>query len=267
MGSDIRLAVLWDWRPGPGARSIRRFTPLWQTDNDPAALTVLAHHWPGVRRYADVKEIDASTARVTVVCGGFPCQPHSVAGKRRGISDERWLWPEFARVIEAITPTAVFIENVPGLRTSGLRRVLQDLADLGFDAEWDYFFAAEAGAPHRRQRLFILAYADGFLGRVQPGRPGRQDGSDPIEPRWDGPPWIVADANRERRLEPEGPLERKWRWTRDGDRWAFESPVPGVAHGIPGRMDRHRLTGNAVVWQQAAIALETLAARATIARA
>jgi site-specific DNA-cytosine methylase len=97
---------------------------MWQCEIDPCARAVLAEHWPDVRRYDDVREIDASVARTDVVAGGFSCQPHSVAGRRRGTSDARWIWPEFARIINVVRPRYVFIENVPGLRSSGLRDVL-----------------------------------------------------------------------------------------------------------------------------------------------
>lgn len=151
---------------------------LWQCDSDPYSRVVLEAHWPDVRRYTDVKEIDEEAAKVDIICGGFPCQPHSVAGKRRGTSDARWLWPEFARIIGAVRPRYVFIENVPGLRNSGLRDVLANVAALGFDAEWDVFSAAEVGASHRRKRLFILAYPSSQHLRFKPGwsrGEGRQD--------------------------------------------------------------------------------------------
>jgi DNA (cytosine-5)-methyltransferase 1 len=117
---------------------------LWQCDSDPAARAVLARHWPEVRRYEDVREvITGAVAPVAVLCGGFPCQPVSVAGKRQGQKDPRWLWPFFAAVVARLRPGLVFIENVPGLRSAGLRDVLADLADLGYDAQWDVFSAAE----------------------------------------------------------------------------------------------------------------------------
>ncbi len=140
---------------------------VWQAECDPYALAVLAHHWPTVRRYTDVRDIDETATRVDVVCGGFPCQPHSLAGKRRGTSDERWIWPEFARIVGVLKPSYVFIENVPGLRTSGLRDVLADLASLGFDAEWDLFGAYEAGAHFQGERLYLLATANQVDGRAR----------------------------------------------------------------------------------------------------
>lgn len=235
---------------------------LWQAECDPHALTVLAHHFPTVRRYTDVRDIDERAARVDVVCGGFPCQPHSLAGKRKGTSDERWIWPEFARIVGVLRPSLVFVENVPGLRTSGLQDVLADLASLGFDAEWDLFQAAEAGAPHRRRRLFVLAYANGDRLRQQRGRTGREGGEGAPISEFHGPPWIAPNSNRAWGLQPGGGIGKQWRWTGNSDRWAFESPFSGVAHGVSRRLDRHRLTGNAVVPQQAEIAWRELTARA-----
>lgn len=140
---------------------------MWQAERDPYCLAVLRRHWPDARRFSDVREVGSGAARVDVVCGGFPCQPVSLAGRRLAQADERWLWPEFARVIRAVEPKVVVIENVPGLRTAGLRDVLADLADLGFDAEWTCVAAGEdprrthgwphAGAPHERRRIFLVA--------------------------------------------------------------------------------------------------------------
>lgn len=181
---------------------------LWQCDADPQARAVLAHHWPEVKRYDDVRDIDASAAPVGLVCGGFPCQPHSLAGKRRGTSDERWLWPEFARVIECVRPGVVFIENVPGLRTSGLRDVLADLAHLGFDAEWGVFGAYEVGAPHLRRRLFVLAYANGEPELLQPRRGSGPCWPDSMGPGRNGSAGHVADAAGPGRPGAEAGKER-----------------------------------------------------------
>jgi DNA (cytosine-5)-methyltransferase 1 len=111
----------------------------------------------------DLTTFDARPWRgaVDLVLAGFPCQPWSAAGKRRGLEDERWIWPDIAKIIGECEPGLVFLENVPGLRRAGLREVLSDLAALGFDAEWQDFAASDVGAPHRRQRLFILAHRDG----------------------------------------------------------------------------------------------------------
>jgi DNA (cytosine-5)-methyltransferase 1 len=109
----------------------------------------------------DVADFDGRSWRGVVDCvaAGFPCQPFSAAGKRRGTADERWLWPDIARVLREVGPRWVFLENVPGLVRRGLADVLRDLAALGFDAEWGLLSAAAVGAPHKRERLFLLAHA------------------------------------------------------------------------------------------------------------
>lgn len=95
---------------------------------------------------------------VDLVAAGFPCQPWSAAGKRAGTGDERWIWDRIAGLIRDVGPSVVVLENVPGLALGGLEHVLGSLASLGFDAEWGVFAASEAGAPHRRERLFLLAW-------------------------------------------------------------------------------------------------------------
>lgn len=98
--------------------------------------------------------------RVDCITAGFPCQPHSVAGKRTGLEDARWIWPDIARIVGEVRPFIVALENVPGLAsTGGLGACLGDLAVLGFDAEWGLLSAADVGASHTRDRLFILAYS------------------------------------------------------------------------------------------------------------
>jgi DNA (cytosine-5)-methyltransferase 1 len=95
---------------------------------------------------------------VDIVSAGFSCQPWSPAGKRLGLDDERWIWPDIERVIREVGPEWVFMENVAGLVRGGLEHVLRDLATQGFAAEWDCVSAAEVDAPHLRERLFILAH-------------------------------------------------------------------------------------------------------------
>ncbi len=109
----------------------------------------------------DLQTFDGTIWRgkVDIITAGFPCQPWSVAGKRSGRDDDRWIWPGIVRIIREIRPGFVLFENVPGLIRGGLGPVLASLAELGFDAEWDTFRASDVEAPHRRERLFILAYA------------------------------------------------------------------------------------------------------------
>jgi DNA (cytosine-5)-methyltransferase 1 len=134
----------------------------WYAEVEPAACRVMEAHFPGVPNLGDVTTVDwAEVEPVDVITGGYPCQPFSNAGQRRGTNDERHLWPYVRDALRAIRPRAAVLENVRGHLTLGFAAVLADLADLGMSARWGVVRAADAGAPHNRARLFILAYADG----------------------------------------------------------------------------------------------------------
>jgi len=136
---------------------------------EPFCRRVLKKHWPEVPIYDDIRELTAERLAgdgisVDLICGGFPCQDISVAGKGAGIDGARsGLWKEYARLIGEIRPRYVIVENVAALLGRGLSRVLGDLAEIGYDAEWHIISAADVGAPHRRERVWIVAY---------PGRDG-----------------------------------------------------------------------------------------------
>jgi DNA (cytosine-5)-methyltransferase 1 len=140
-------------------------TAVWHSEVDPAASKVLAAHWPGVPNLGDITVVDWSGVEpVDILCGGYPCQPFSSAGQRKGATDERHLWPYFAEAIRRVRPRFVVLENVAGHRAMGFDQVLGDLAEIGFDAEWTSLRAADVGAPHSRERIFVLAYAAGEFG-------------------------------------------------------------------------------------------------------
>ena len=194
----------------------------WQVEIDPWCQRVLAKHWPNVRRYGDIRTIDWPTIEpVDLLCGGFPCQDISLAGKGVGLTGERSsLWFEYVKAIEAIHPRYVIIENVAALRSRGLDQVLRGLAALGFDAEWHVLSACAFGAPHTRERLFVVAYSEGT----------RLEGDRALALRTQPAIGTLRDSS-----------------TRGS--WATESRPIGVAHGIPHRVDRLRGLGNAIVPQ------------------
>jgi len=107
----------------------------------------------------DLTTFDGAAWRgcVDIITAGFPCQPFSAAGQRKGTDDDRWLWPAIGRIIRDVGPSFVFLENAPGLVRAGLPHALADLADLGFDAEWGLLSASDVGAPHQRQRFWLVA--------------------------------------------------------------------------------------------------------------
>ena len=140
----------------------------WQVEIDPYARAVLSKHWPDVPKHDDVRTFPPAHTHthtqdfsVDLICGGFPCQDISVAGKGAGLAGERsGLWNDFARIIRSVRPRWVVIENVPALTARGLGTVLGDLAEIGFDAEWHCIPASAVGAPHRRERVWIVSHAN-----------------------------------------------------------------------------------------------------------
>lgn len=135
----------------------------WQVENDTFCQKVLAKHWPDAARYGDVRTVGKhNLSSVDLICGGFPCQPHSIAGERKASDDGRDLWPEFFRIICELKPEWVVAENVMGVLSSEsgdfFGAVLRDLASQRYDVEWFCLPASSFGAPHRRERIFLVAH-------------------------------------------------------------------------------------------------------------
>ena len=131
----------------------------WQNDIDDYCLRVLNKIWPDVPKYRDVRDVGRHNLEpVDLIAGGFPCQPHSVAGKRRGAEDDRNLWPEFSRIIAELRPRYVLAENVPGIITTYLDTVLSDLESQGYTCGTFNIPACAFDAPHRRERIFVVAH-------------------------------------------------------------------------------------------------------------
>jgi DNA-cytosine methyltransferase len=132
---------------------------IWQSEIDEFASKVLKKHWPDVPNLGDITKVDwTNIERPDVICGGYPCQPFSTAGKRGGANDPRHLWPAMHNAICVLRPRYALMENVRGHLSLGFGRVLGDLAEIGYDAEWQVIPAAAVGAPHKRDRVFIVAY-------------------------------------------------------------------------------------------------------------
>ena len=231
---------------------------------EPYCQKVLAKHWPQVKIYDDVRTITADRLAadgiaVDAICGGFPCQDISCAGKGAGLEGERsGLWFEYARIIGELRPRYVIVENVAALLSRGLDRVLGTLASLGYDAEWHCIPASAIGAPHKRDRV-----------------------------------WIVADTNSKRQLQSKRVVSDERRWASnccknvshtlrsglEGHRnctigiekalasfsgscwWNIEPDVGRVANGVPARSHRLRALGNAVVPQIPELIGRAIAAR------
>ncbi len=202
---------------------------------------VLAKHWPGVPCFEDItklgrEELDG-LGKVDVICGGFPCQDISCAGKGAGIHAARsGLWWEMLRIIRLVRPRFVLVENVAALLNRGLDEVLGSLAESGYDAEWQILRACDFGLPHRRERLFVVSYPD----------------SDGFENESCS---IAGGCAEKRHFFARG--RRKFQIERLGERiqpgiyqgWDSRPAPSGMDDVVSVRLDRLRALGNAIVPQ------------------
>jgi DNA (cytosine-5)-methyltransferase 1 len=239
---------------------------------EPFCRRVLAKHWPGIPCYDDVRTLTsdrlaADGITVDAICGGFPCQDISCAGSGAGIDGARsGLWREYSRLIGELRPKFVVVENVAVLISRGLDRVLGDLAEIGYDTEWHCIPASAVGAPHRRDRIWIVAYPQNRQQPQQPPSDYRREGKREAQKR----SFIsagnrsnggditqrIADIQRtpaamEKEMadaNSQSPQRLAISW-RQYDQWLVEPDVGRVAHGVPARVDRLRALGNAVVPQ------------------
>jgi DNA (cytosine-5)-methyltransferase 1 len=229
---------------------------------DKHAQKVLRKHWPDTEIIDDVRELasDANRFRglVDIVVGGYPCQPFSLAGVRRGDKDDRHLWPEMLKIIQAVRPTWVIGENVAGHISMGLDTVLSDLEAEGYQARCFVIPAVAADAYHRRDRCWIVGYANesdskGANSRKpepseQGGRQGFASGCKDV-PNTDS--QRLQGVGQKRDDEGSAGLcGGKARWEKSF--WEPEPSVGRVANGIPGRVHRLRQLGNSIVPQVAA---------------
>jgi len=192
---------------------------IWQSEIDPYCCKVLKKHWPEVLNHGNIKEINwQQIQRPNIIAGGYPCQPFSQAGKRKGTQDPRHLWPWVREAISQLRPDYAILENVPGHLTMGGTEVIGALTEIGYDAEWRVVSAAGLGANHLRKRIIIVAYptSEGLQRRV------RAFSQNPKSS-------LFAVCSQ----------------------WHSEPNVGRVADGIPNRVDRLRGLGNAVVPQVA----------------
>lgn len=253
----------------------------WASETAPAPSAVLAHHLPNVPNLGDLTTLDwATVPPVDILTAGYPCQPFSEAGPRKGTDDDRHLWPYIRAAIRHLQPRLTFLENVPGHRSLGFDQVLADMAQDGLYAAWCSVRASDVGAPHHRDRLFIIAtpadassvgqeagevntggYASegaffdvgGFTFPDQlPGEPWQYGEYWPVVERWAGvmgrPAPVPTLADRYGRV-----LNPRF------EEWAMGLPE-GWVTDVPGvdRLQAYHLLGNGVVPQQAGLALRTL---------
>jgi DNA (cytosine-5)-methyltransferase 1 len=196
------------------------------------------------RIHADIFDFDGTVYRgCDLITGGFPCQPFSCAGKRRGKADDRALWPEMFRVINEARPTWVLGENVPGIISMELDNVLSDLEGIGYSTRTFVIPACAVDARHRRDRLWIVAHAECCGGSWRPATSAHSTGTR-ILCEIERPSSVSSESNG----EPTGRLAIAWS---ECCEWQPEPDVGRVAHGIPSRVDRLKGLGNAIVPQVA----------------
>ena len=236
-----------------GLEATGHFRTTCFVEQDPYCQAVLKHHWPDVPILDDIKNakaFDFPDTRPDLVCGGFPCQPFSQAGRQRAQDDPRHLWPEMLRVIRELRPTWVVGENVVGLIKLGLDEVLTDLEGEGYATRTFNIPACATGAPHLRQRVWVVAHADsesepdgnagqrqlgfGFGGQdvANPNRSGQceQRGSEPVQ-------------------EEQSASECTGSRNRPEDHWISEPAVGRLVNGLPNRVSQLRALGNSIVPQ------------------
>lgn len=204
----------------------------WQVENNSWCQRVLAKHWPNVTRYGDIKQVDWHTIEpVDLVCGGFPCQPFSLAGKRRGTEDDRYLWPEVVRCLDAVRPTWFLGENVPGIIKVALDQVCADLEALGYTVQPVCIPACAVDAPHQRQRVWILAHA-GCAGLPRGGlRSGEAQTREIRDCGAADSREVVAHAHS----QSTGRSAKSWR---ERGQWEPEPELGGSLNGLPRWLDR-----------------------------
>ena len=212
----------------------------------------------------DIQTFDGRPWRgiVDVVSGGFPCQDISAAGKGAGIDGERsGMWREMARVIHEVRPRFVFVENSPMLTSRGLGTVLGDLAEMGFDAKWGVLGAANVGAPHRRERIWIVAYTKELLcngGNHNPRKLlGRKQVSELGNGGWEENVSDTDGSQCKGNKRPERSIKERANTGKQGW-WEVEPDVGRVADGVAARVDRLKAIGNGQVSEVARRAWEEL---------
>jgi DNA (cytosine-5)-methyltransferase 1 len=248
------------------------FKTAWQVEIDPYCRKVLEKNFPYAERFEDIRECGKhNLAPVDVVCGGFPCQDVSNAGLGVGLAGDRsGLWYEMLRIVRELRPRFVVVENTPGLLVRGASTVIGGLAESGYDAEWRVISAADMGAPHLRERIWIVAHPNSVRdlqsnAESESSDNKERDHSAP-EPGWRAISGEVVSGgeavsySNSRRRQAWRKRAQEWRVSildcgsedvqvRYSHILATEPRVGRVANGIPNRVDRLRALGNAVVPQ------------------
>lgn len=234
-------------------RAIPNSETIWQVEQNTYCQGILKKHWPQAKIFDDVRNITKDNVEpVDILCGGFPCQDISVAGKMGGLDGERsGLWWEMWRIIGELRPRIIVLENVSNILRLGGRQVLGSLAQIGYDAEWCVISASQFGAPHKRNRWFCVAYPNSES----------QSNSPNNEEALEGDSSNSTGKNIQKQSIDTFSMETKIRYqhndsringihpTNYWERYAPESPLCHVDDGISNRVARLKALGNAIVPQ------------------
>jgi DNA (cytosine-5)-methyltransferase 1 len=221
---------------------------------------VLKKHWPDTPIISDIKELKANDRTVELVTGGFPCQPFSVAGKRKGKEDDRYLWPEMVRVIEEFQPRWVIGENVTGIINMELGNCISDLEDAGYDCEAIIIPACAVDAKHRRDRVWILANSGHGSNRAD-ARETEEKDQVPKVHREKGCSGMLGGTGSRRKVLADHANSRVEDMRERQEStviWLPEPDVDRVDNGVSHRMDRLRALGNAIVPQVAQVIMQNI---------
>ena len=230
-------------------------------DNDKYSKLIIDKHWKGTKIYNDVREINKEQFKKDgiefpeIITGGFPCQPFSVAGKKQGTNDDRHLWPEMFRIIQEFTPRWIIGENVKNITNiqDGMvfETVCTDLEREGYEVKAFNIPAAGVGAPHRRERIWIVAHSKSIESDVGKGKQHQEERERQLQIR--GKNSDDANTNGERlqrhRSEYELRNSSEEEQTSGNSWWSVEPNVGRVANGVSGRVYRLKGLGNSIVPQ------------------
>lgn len=263
-------------------RAIPGAVTVWQCEQNKFCQKVLKKHWPGAKIYNDVRNINETVEPVDILCGGFPCQDISIAGKQRGIQHgtRSGLWWEMHRIVRELQPRIIIMENVAAILSVGGRTVLGSLADIGYDCEWTIISANQCGAPHIRKRWFGVAYPNSIGCRTsshtqrehqhfihsqgdtkkgfqqwsewQPGAGKNCDANAYTNGKRSKEQPIWSQSMGQKRQSECGSSKDGGARKTKGNYWETfptKSPLCRRNDGVPNRLDRIRALGNAIVPQ------------------
>jgi DNA (cytosine-5)-methyltransferase 1 len=253
---------------------------VWMSDLDKYASKVITERW-GLPNLGDLKTANwTSVEPIDILTAGYPCQPFSNAGQRKGLNDERHIWPYIKDIISQLRPKRVILENVRGHLTLGFKEVLKDLTEIGYDAKWSIVRASDVGAPHRRERLFVLAQPTNTNGErsiIRESQKERNQRESQFEPGWGGK--VASDTNdeyqsydgsmqelgsrlasrRQMRLRrAPSPLDINNKLNAEFVEYMMGLPIGWVTGLDISRAQQLKLLGNGVVPQQAYYAIDKL---------